>query len=128
MALQVLFQHDLNPECSSSTVDEFVAARLRGQEDLIEFCRSLVQGVQRNRDELDQLIGEMADHWSVGRMAATDRNVLRLGSYELLYTQTPGRVVINEAVELARRFGAQQSGPFVNGLLDRILKEHTKET
>lgn len=122
VALQVLFQEDLHPDRDIRAEDEFLRARLRHQEDLVEFARSLVMGVRRNRAELDQLLRELAEHWSLERMAATDRNVLRIGAYELLYTDTPGRVVINEGVELARRFGARQSSQFVNGLLDRILK------
>ena len=92
--------------------------------ELIEFARSLVSGVRRNRQKLDQLLTQTADHWSLDRMAATDRNVLRLGAYEILYADTPGRVAINEAVELAKRFGTRQSAQFVNGILDRVLVSH----
>lgn len=123
VAMQVLYQQDLHADSDMDDLDVFVRERLHDNEDLVEFSRSLIQGVQRNRAELDQVIGDLAEHWTVARMAPTDRNVLRIGAFELLYTQTPGRVVINEAVELARRFGAKQSGPFVNGLLDRLLKE-----
>ena len=114
---------DLHPDSDAESLSEFMRERLLHDGDLIAFSESLVQGVQRNRLELDQLLGDLAEHWTVARMAPTDRNVLRIGAFELIYTQTPGRVVINEAVELARRFGAKQSGPFVNGLLDRVLKE-----
>ena len=75
--------------------------------------------------ELDELVGRTADNWSLERMAATDRNVLRLGAYEILYTDTPDRVAINEAVELAKRYGRNQSAPFVNGILDRFLAGHS---
>ena len=68
-------------------------------------------------------VAAKADHWSVERMAVVDRNILRLGVYEMLYTDTPGRVAINEAVELAKMFGAQQSATFINGILDRVLHE-----
>ena len=94
--------------------------------ELIEFARSLVAGVRRNRSELDPLLAKTADNWSLERMAATDRNVLRLGAYEILYTETPDRVAINEAVELAKRFGIAQSAQFVNGILDRFLEGHAK--
>jgi N utilization substance protein B len=73
--------------------------------------------------ELDALLNERADNWSLERMAVTDRNVLRIGAYEILYTDTPGRVAINEAVDLSRRFGSAQSSQFVNGVLDRFLKD-----
>ncbi len=123
VALQVLFQDDLNPGVNPATSDDFLRARLAGEE-LVEFARSLVAGVRRNRGELDDLLGRTADNWSLERMAATDRNVLRLGAYEILYTATPGRVAINEAVELAKRFGTAHSAQFVNGILDRFLAGH----
>ena len=91
------------------------------EEELARFAQSLVAGVRRNRAELDGLLSKTADHWSLERMAATDRNVLRLGAFEILYTDTPGRVSINEAVELAKRFGTAHSAHFVNGILDRFL-------
>ena len=122
VALQVLYQDDLNPAHSSADEERFVSGRLQAPE-LIEFSGSLIAGVRRNRTELDHLLSETADHWSLERMAATDRNVLRLGAFEILYTETPDRVAINEAVELAKRFGAKQSPQFVNGILDRFLQE-----
>ncbi|MGD9721583.1 MAG: transcription antitermination factor NusB [Pirellulales bacterium] len=123
VALQVLYQDDLNPQHSPTDDLQFVANRLQAPE-LIEFARSLISGVRRNRQELDQLLTTTADHWSLERMAATDRNVLRLGAYEILYADTPDRVAVNEAVELAKRFGTRQSAQFVNGILDRVLVSH----
>jgi N utilization substance protein B len=127
VALQVLFQDDLNPGGNPHAADLFLRARLGSGEELIAFARSLVSGVRRNREELDALLGRTADNWRLERMAATDRNVLRLGAYEILYSDTPGRVAINEAVELAKRFGTAQSAQFVNGILDRFLEGHAKE-
>jgi len=124
VALQVLFQDDLNPGHSPVQTDEFLEERLAV--DLVEFARGLVSGVRRNRQELDALLGRTAENWSMDRMAATDRNVLRLGAFEILYSDTPGRVAINEAVELAKRYGAAQSAPFVNGILDRLLAGQKK--
>lgn len=98
----------------------FVHGRLNSPE-LEEFCMSLILGVRRNQGELDQQLAKTADNWSVARMAATDRNVLRLGAYEILYTDTPDRAAINEAVELAKRFGTAHSAQFVNGILDKFL-------
>jgi N utilization substance protein B len=123
VALQILYQDDLNPEHHSSDDERFVEHRLQAPE-LVEFASSLIAGVRRNRGELDHLLTQTADHWSLARMAATDRNVLRLGAYEILYSDTPGRVAINEAVELAKRFGTRQSAQFVNGILDRLLVGH----
>ena len=126
VALQVLYQDDLNPGANPAKADEFLRSRLAGDE-LAEFARSLVAGVRRNRGELDELLGRTADNWTLERMAATDRNVLRLGAYEILYTATPGRVAINEAVELAKRFGTGHSAQFVNGILDRFLAGHKEK-
>ncbi len=126
VALQVLYQDDLNPRHNPADAETFVRGRLQGDE-LVEFAGSLIAGVRRNRGELDGLLTQTADHWSLERMAATDRNVLRLGAYEILYAETPGRVAINEAVELAKRFGSRQSAQFVNGILDRLLAGHEKQ-
>jgi N utilization substance protein B len=123
VALQVLYQDDLNPQQEPTVTDEFLVGRLKAPE-LVEFGRSLVAGVRRNREELDRLLERTADNWSLSRMAAADRNVLRLGAFELLHTDMPERVAINEAVELAKRYGSRQSAQFVNGILDRLLKEH----
>lgn len=120
VALQVLFQDDVNPPESANETYRFLQSRLRDQE-LIDFAKSLIAGVRRNRGELDAMLAKTAANWSLSRMATTDRNVLRLGAYEILYTETPGRVAINEAVELAKRFGSGQSAQFVNGILDKFL-------
>ena len=123
VALQILFQDDLNPPELPARSQDFLRSRLNAPE-LVEFAQSLIDGVRRNRAELDQLLAQTAANWSLERMATTDRNVLRLGTYEILYTETPGRVAINEAVELAKRFGSAQSAQFVNGILDKFLAGH----
>jgi N utilization substance protein B len=120
VALQILFEDDVNPRATVADMKTFVHGRLNSPE-LEEFCMSLILGVRRNQQELDALLSNTADNWSVARMAATDRNVLRLGAYEILYTDTPDRAAINEAVELAKRFGTAQSAQFVNGILDKFL-------
>ncbi|QGJ69524.1 Transcription antitermination protein NusB [Planctomycetales bacterium 10988] len=123
VALQVLFQDDLNPGLNPAKSDQFLQERLLFDKELVEFARELVGGARRNRPEIDQRLSEIASNWSLARMAATDRNVLRLGAYEILFSETPSRVAINEAVELAKRFGTAQSSQFVNGILDRLLSE-----
>ncbi|HTQ37639.1 MAG TPA: transcription antitermination factor NusB [Pirellulales bacterium] len=131
VALQVLYQDDLNvgsqnPENEPADRGDFLRSRLQDDADLIAFAQSLIDGVRRNRSELDALLVRTAENWSLERMAATDRNVLRLGAFEILYTQTPGAVAINEAVELAKRFGAAHSAQFVNGILDKFIEGHGK--
>lgn len=120
VAFQVLYQDDLNPP-GDRAVGESLLKRRLGSEDLVEFARGLVAGVHRHREPIDRLIERTAANWSLQRMAATERNLLRLGAYEILYSQTPDRVAIDEAVELAKRFGSAQSAQFVNGILDRLM-------
>ncbi|HHM12402.1 MAG TPA: transcription antitermination factor NusB [Planctomycetaceae bacterium] len=123
VALQLLYALDLNPQQHPDTSEEFLARRLHRDRELIQFARSLVAGVQRNREEIDELLGARAQNWTLDRMAATDRNILRLGAYEIVYTDAPPRVAINEAVELAKRFGTRHSAQFVNGVLDRVMHD-----
>ena len=127
VAFQVLYQDDLNPRNNPAEGDQFIERRLRA-DDMIAFARELVAGVRKNRAEVDARLEEIAANWSLKRMAATDRNVLRLGAYELLHTDTPPRVAIDEAVELAKRFGSAQSSQFVNGILDKVMHETEKRT
>ena len=103
------------------------ALRLRKRvEEAFQFAQELVQGTLDNRDKIDDMITAQADNWRLERMPAVDRNVLRLAIYEMLHeTDTPKLVVVDEAIELAKKFGSEQSGRFVNGLLDGLLKQHT---
>ena len=121
VALQILFEDDVNPRATVAEMKQFVSGRLNNMPELEEFCMSLILGVRRNQAELDAQLAKIADNWSISRMAATDRNVMRLGAFEILYTDTPNRAAINEAVELAKRFGSAQSAQFVNGILDKFL-------
>lgn len=99
-----------------------VAAHFSVPGSAIEFARELVAGVSAEAAMLDEIVGEHARNWRVSRMAAVDRNVLRLAVWELRSTQTPIAVVIDEAVDLARRFGSDTSPAFVNGILDAVAK------
>ena len=126
IVLQILYQDDVNPDADPVETDRFLRARLKQDEASIEFANVLYTGVRRNVQELDTMLSGMAENWAMQRMAVTDRNILRMGAFEILYTETPDRVAINEAVELAKRYGAKQSPQFVNGLLDRFLREVRK--
>jgi transcription antitermination protein NusB len=100
--------------------------RKRQAEEAFAFAQGLVQGTLDNREQVDALIREQADNWRLERMPPVDRNVLRLAVFEMLYeTDTPKLVIVDEAIELAKKFGSEQSGRFVNGLLDGLLKQHT---
>jgi len=122
VVVQILYQDDVNPEHNPAWDEEWMKRRLRHPE-LVAFAKSLLAGVRLYQREIDDRLSAVAENWSLSRMAITDRNILRLGAYELLYTDTPPRVVIDEAVELAKLFGSQQSGPFVNGILDRLYRD-----
>lgn len=119
-ALQMLYQQDLNPDMDFHTVRAQIADRI-ANEHLSEFAWHLFIGTLEHLQELDQKIEDIARNWSLKRMAPTDRNVLRLGTYELLHTSTPAPVVLDEALELAKLFGSTQSSQFVNGILDRLI-------
>lgn len=120
VAFQILYRDDLNPATNTAADRELLESRLTDPE-LTAFAKSLLAGVRSRRDALDEAIQSAARNWELHRMAATDRNVLRLGAFELLYTDTPSRVAIDEAVELAKRFGTAQSASFVNGILDHLM-------
>jgi N utilization substance protein B len=101
-------------------IERFVHARLRDP-NLEAFCLGLYDGVVAHQAEIDQRLAATAENWRLPRMAAVDRNVLRLGAYEILYVpDTPPNVVLDEAIELARRYGAADSSAFVNGVLDKL--------
>jgi N utilization substance protein B len=115
-----LFEHDHNPDPKRSEIEKFVQGRLR-EPELRTFCLQLYDGAVQHQAEIDPRLGEAAENWRVARMATVDRNVLRLGAFELLHCpDTPPAVVIDEAIELARRFGTAESPAFVNGVLDRL--------
>ncbi|OGP15340.1 MAG: transcription antitermination factor NusB [Deltaproteobacteria bacterium GWA2_54_12] len=87
------------------------------------YCETLVQGVRMHLKDLDPEIEKYSENWTISRMSVVDRNILRIAVYELLYSSdVPYKVIIDEAVELAKKFGTDESGPFINGIIDRIRK------
>lgn len=122
IALQALYRLDLNPATTAEEIDLFLRGRL-GHPVLVAFARELVDGVLAHRADLDGLLDSRAEHWRVARMAATDRAILRLAAYEIVHGGTPGPVAANEAIELAKRYGTEESGRFVAGLVGRLLAD-----
>lgn len=119
LALQWLYKADLTGDWDDADLETYLG--LRGDPDEIrDRAREIVRGVVERRAALDALISRIAENWDISRMATIDRNVLRLAAWELLFTDTPGPVILNEAVELAKSFSTVNSGAFVNGILDRI--------
>jgi transcription antitermination protein NusB len=122
VALQLLFQRDLNKRIDRAALECFVHDRL-GDATLVSFCLGLYDGVIAHQADIDRRLSEAAENWRLARMAAVDRNVLRLGAYELLHgSETPPNVALDEAITLARRYGSADSSAFVNGVLDRLLQ------
>jgi transcription antitermination protein NusB len=122
LAMQVLFQWDIH-QGQTDWLQEFWKQYPVNSETRA-FADRLITGVMTHAAELDALIGRYAEHWTVARMAFIDRGILRMAVYELLnLSDIPPRVTLNEAIDIAKRFGDDQSGAFVNGILDRILKE-----
>ena len=123
VALQLLFQRDVNPIVPRPIVEEFARERLLHNLDLLTFCLALYDGTVLHATAIDAKLSAAAENWRLPRMAAVDRNVLRLGVFELLFApELPPKVALDEAIELARRYGSQDSPAFVNGVLDRILQ------
>lgn len=132
MAVQMLYQSDLGgsplPQIFSAfDLSEYLArCGKQPTEEAFLFAQELVKGTIESREMIDELIRGQADNWRLERMPAVDRNVLRLAIFEMLHeTGTPKLVIVDEAIELAKKFGSEQSGRFVNGLLDGLLKQHT---
>ena len=118
----MLFQWDITHDAMEQIVSTFWDVQTDPEIDR-EFANRLAAGTVEQVEKLDALIGRHAENWRLDRMAVVDRNLLRLATYEFLYdAETPKSVVINEAIEIARRFSSQESPQFINGILDSIRK------
>lgn len=129
VCLQLLFQLDLNKvPVRRAAIERFVHDRLRDR-DAVQFCLALYDGVCANRAAIDAKISATAEKWKLHRMMPVDRNVLRLGVYELLHSPNPQpkAVTINESIELAKRYATADSAAFVNGILDKIAQTQPVE-
>jgi N utilization substance protein B len=124
LSLQLLYQLDVQDEPRAEPyLDEFWA-RHPVDEEIREFVEALVRGAKLHQDKIDELIAQYAQHWELERMAVVDRNILRQGIFELLWRpDVPAKVVINEALEVAKKFSTRESTRFINGMLDRVHKE-----
>ena len=120
LALQLMYQLDLRGDEILDEVNAALAPEA-GDPEMLDFARELVHGCREKQTEIDRQIEEVAKNWQLKRMAAIDRNILRLATYELLYREDiPPLVTINEAIDIAKKFSTKNSGPFVNGILDNI--------
>lgn len=134
VALQTLYEQDFRREVGDENLvlDEVLERNIGRYHETIddkEFIEKLVHGVNKRRDEIDDVIRPVAPEWPIEQIARMDRVVLHIGVYELLYDDgsVPPKVVINEAVELAKAFGGDNSSKFINGVLGTILREQEKK-
>ena len=141
-AVHILFQLDLNPDREKNPAElfkEFWDGQIRLRDDkasdlqppghIRSFTEELVGGVMKRRGEIDKLISSIVKNWDIKRIGTVERNVLRMGIFEICFAQekTPQPVVINEAVDICKFFGTRESGRFVNGILDKIARSYNEE-
>jgi len=128
-ALQVLYQIDITHDAPLVSLENFWRSNSEEEiaQELKDFSNKLVQGTAQNIEEIDKKIRQYAANWQLERMAVVDRNVLRMGCFELLFCDDiPPKVSINEAVELAKKYSGQEAGKFVNAILDKVKLEKEK--
>ncbi len=122
-ALKVLYQMEMTKDSGSSALSKYWEREPEPEESVKQFTGELVGGVEKNANEIDETISKYATNWQIGRMAVIDRNILRMAAYEILFVDDiPPKVSINEAVDIAKKYGDEDSGKFVNGILDKISK------
>ena len=123
LAMQILYQRDITGETVGRILGTKSYSVEEGEPD--GFCCELLRGVEEHLVEIDETIGTVSENWSVSRMPLVDRNILRLATFEVLFVDdVPASVAINEAVELAKVFGGEDSSKFVNGVLGKIAERH----
>ncbi len=120
IALQVLYQLDISRGDPREAMDRYFD-HFRPSDKARDFCRRVVEGVWSDREEIDRLIEENAENWTLTRMAVVDRNILRMAVFEFQHCpDIPFKASLNEAIELAKKFGTDESSAFINGILDKI--------
>ena len=123
LALKFLYQTEFNSESPDLELNPF-CERANVSEEVHNFTQALIKKLLLYEKEVDELLKKVSAHWAPDRMSVIDKNIIRLGICELLFDSTiPSKVVINEAVEIAKKFGTKESPDFINGILDKILKD-----
>jgi len=124
LALQMLYQHDLSGNAPDAILDTFEDLQ-KSKPNTREFATRIFRGTVDHMGEIDEMITAQADNWRLSRMAVVDRNIIRMSVYEFMHeNDTPKLVIIDEAIEIAKKFGTQKSSQFINGILDGILKRY----
>ena len=127
-ALKILYQLDINKSDLKDSLEGFYDGR-KISSAVKEFTNLIVEGTFKNLKQIDKIISECAENWAINRMAVIDRNILRMSVFELVFVDDiPPKVSINEAVEIAKRYGDKDSSKFVNGILDKVLKVYKNKT
>ncbi|MFA5146342.1 MAG: transcription antitermination factor NusB [Candidatus Omnitrophota bacterium] len=122
-ALKVLYAIDITKDAPDKCIEMFWKNNEEVEAAVREFTDALVLGVTKNRKVIDKVLSDYATNWQLERMAVIDRNILRFATYELLFSsEIPPKVSINEAIDIAKKYGDKDSGKFVNGILDKINK------
>jgi len=126
IAVQVLYQMEANPLDSQEALELFWrTASASGQ--VKEFAARIVEGVHEHLEEIDTLIKKHSEHWRLERIDRVDKSILRMGAFELLFCDDiPHKVALNEAIDIGKKFGTEESGAFINGILDKICKTEAK--
>ena len=128
LALQMLFQHDMSGNEPDMIVETFEDLQ-KSKPNTREFAERIFRGTVNHIGEIDEIIQAQAENWRLSRMAVVDRNIIRMSVYEFLHeSDTPKLVIIDEAIEIAKKFGTQKSSQFINGILDGILKRYNLAT
>jgi len=124
LALQMMYQYDLSGNTPDAIVATFEELQ-KSKSNTREFAMKIFQGTVENLAKIDEMIQLQADNWRLSRMAVVDRNIIRMSVYEFLHEDdTPKLVIIDEAIEIAKKFGTEKSSQFINGILDGILKRY----
>src|SRR4051794_27273424 len=124
LALQMLFQYDMSGNAPDMVIATFEDLE-KSKANTREFATKIFRGTVDHMPKIDEMIQAQADNWRLSRMAVVDRNIIRMSIYEFLHEDdTPKLVIIDEAIEIAKKFGTQKSSQFINGILDGILKRY----
>ncbi len=125
--LQILFQLEFNDSQLDKTISQFLENKKADKEEK-ELCTRLICGIVANQAEIDKIIQSASQHWRISRMASVDKNILRMAAYEMLYDKDLApAIIINEAIEIAKKYSSEQSATFVNGILDALNKKKVKD-
>jgi len=122
VVFQILYQEELNPGSLETLSESYITQELPRHEPLLQFAKLLLKNTVEHRETIDEQLAGLSQNWTLARMSPTDRSILRLAVSEILYSDTPRSVAINEAVALAKKFGTKDSPAFVNGILDRVQR------